>query len=121
MLCDPVKLVFPDVEVLLPKNHEKREILDHRVWKLHISGSVWAGYPEWKDGTHAIRLGLEWIRVKSRAVVFHSEFMQPCKIVLHEWGTKSSRPPKMNILSNLGRLRVELCLRRIELPIVLQT
>src|SRR6184192_4498243 len=74
------------------------DLLHQRVGQLDVAGpSVVARDVERENGVHAVRLGLERIRIERRGIVENVKVVKPVEPVQHESRTKSHRVPFLQI------------------------
>src|SRR5437667_4166247 len=95
--CHPIQFVFPNVNRFFLKDDKQIKILSQCVWKLNITRSIVAWYPEWENRVDAVRLRFERIGVESGRIVKNVEVLDPFEVVKHEGGAEPDGVPFLQI------------------------
>src|ERR1017187_3147338 len=90
---NPIQFLLPNINRVLLQHDKQAEVLDQGIWKFNVTGVIRSGNPKWKNGVHAIRLRLEWIRVESRGIIKDVEILIPFEVVVHESRPKTPYIP----------------------------
>ena len=104
---DPIELAFPQVDPPFSQYEEEGGILGQRVRQLDVTRVVRAGDPEREQRVHALGLGLERIIVEGGRVPEDVEILEPVQIMKHESGAKADGVPRVQVIVDSFRLRLE--------------
>jgi hypothetical protein len=98
-LGDPVELLFPDPDILLPEDDKKPMVLGQGVRELYVrSCSGVVARHEGKDRAHPLRLRFERVRGERRAGILDIELGDPVQVVQHGRRRESDRAPPLEVI-----------------------
>ena len=99
---------------------EERGVLGQGVGHFHVTAARPPSCQNGKMVPVPSGCGSKWIGVKGGGVILNIQILQPFQVVKHEPGSKTRRPPLLQILVDPGGLRRKLLAAAIELAIVIQ-